>query len=300
MEHFSVCISAYNEEESLPHLLEWLIRNNSENLDEIIVYSDGSTDKTVEVLKRYKKHMPKLKFLIGKDRKGVCHAISVMTNHIKKDLIVSMSADVLPTHKLDKLIEYFKDPEVGCVCGHYIITNPKKGIINLLTHRIFDAKTQIDIRANERGNFISTNGFTMAWKKTILPKIDFNGYAWDVYVGWTIRQKGYKVVHAREFGVRSFGPQTIRDYINQRKRTIKSKIHLADEIGTSKYLLCELPLNEYVFYILKAQSFGVRSTLSLIFGVVVEILLRVYYLTTGHTDSSIWTPLESTKGNVVD
>jgi dolichol-phosphate mannosyltransferase len=94
-----VVLPAYNEEHALPHLLDSLIENLSEEQKDysIIVVNDGSSDRTGEVADSYAKRHPILvlhndsnKGLAETVRRGLMEAVSRAG---PKDIIVTMDAD---------------------------------------------------------------------------------------------------------------------------------------------------------------------------------------------------------------
>ena len=94
-----VVLPAYNEEQALPHLLDSLLDNLSEERKEysIIVVNDGSRDRTGEVVDSYAKRHPILalhndsnKGLAETMRRGLMEAVSKAGPN---DIIVTMDAD---------------------------------------------------------------------------------------------------------------------------------------------------------------------------------------------------------------
>ena len=53
MKTFGVIISCFNAEENLERAIKALIQNQF--LDQIIIYDDGSTDKTKDIISNYKR-----------------------------------------------------------------------------------------------------------------------------------------------------------------------------------------------------------------------------------------------------
>ena len=66
----TIGIPAYNEEANIGHLLKSLIKQKEEDfkIDKIIVSSDGSTDRTIEIVKSFKDS--RIKLLDNKKRRG--------------------------------------------------------------------------------------------------------------------------------------------------------------------------------------------------------------------------------------
>jgi len=54
--NFSICIPTLNEEKYLPLLLNCLLNQDYKNF-EVIISDGGSTDKTIEVAKKYQNYL---------------------------------------------------------------------------------------------------------------------------------------------------------------------------------------------------------------------------------------------------
>lgn len=116
----SIFIPAYNEEP----VIEKKIRNTLE-LDypkdkiEIVVASDGSHDKTVEIAKLYS---DKIQIMAYAVREGKTGLINKTIPKLKGEIIIFSDASaMLAVNALKELIAPFKDPEIGSVSGFYIL-----------------------------------------------------------------------------------------------------------------------------------------------------------------------------------
>ena len=112
-----VCIPSYNEVPTIGLLL-WRIRNVFQEYSreyEIVVYDDGSTDDTADVLKPYHKVIP-LTVLGGKAHVGYAAALDALartvsqrTRYPRRDAMITMQGDFtdVPEH-LPELIRRFE------------------------------------------------------------------------------------------------------------------------------------------------------------------------------------------------
>lgn len=113
----SLIIAAYNEEQGIAQKIE-----NSLTLDyppeflEIIVTSDGSTDRTNEIVQSYAERGVKfLRF----SRRGKIFALRDAVARANGEILVFSDANTeYHPQALRKLAENFADPEVGGVCGN--------------------------------------------------------------------------------------------------------------------------------------------------------------------------------------
>ncbi len=116
----SLLIPAYNEE----RVIEKKIRNvlsmdyPNDKID-IVVASDGSTDRTVEIAKLYSN---KIKIYAYEEREGKTGLLNKTVPKLTGDIIVfSDTSAMLETNALKKLIAPFKDPSIGSVSGLYLL-----------------------------------------------------------------------------------------------------------------------------------------------------------------------------------
>jgi len=113
--YVTTIITAYNEEEKIQEKLE-----NTLSLEyprdklQIIVASDGSTDRTNEIVRDYRKHGVELLEII--ERKGKENAQKEAVKQAKGDVIVFTDvATMLNPEGLKQIVSNFADPSIGCV-----------------------------------------------------------------------------------------------------------------------------------------------------------------------------------------
>ncbi len=118
-EIFSIVIPAHNEEKFISRCLQSVsILNDSDQIKEVIVVNNASTDQTGDMVKR---DFPRVK-LINEPRKGLTIAYNRGAKAAKGDILVFIDADsILPPNHLSKIIKALEqDPNIIAVSGPYV------------------------------------------------------------------------------------------------------------------------------------------------------------------------------------
>lgn len=108
----SAVVPVYNEEESLESFYKVLIPNLSK-LDkecEVIFVDDGSTDKSLEILKKFEKENENVRILSFRKNRGKAEVLTSGFKACKGDLVVTLDADLQDRpEEIGKLIEKQKE-----------------------------------------------------------------------------------------------------------------------------------------------------------------------------------------------
>ncbi len=117
MPSVSIVIPAFNEEKYIGRLLASLYKLPQENILEIIVVDNKSTDKTREVVLGFMKTQPLLR-LVEESKKGVMWARNRCVEEARGEVIAFLDADTYVGEKwLSKINDCFESGEVVCLSG---------------------------------------------------------------------------------------------------------------------------------------------------------------------------------------
>src|SRR5258708_17054450 len=134
----SICIPAYNEERNIPHILQALItqKTNQILINKIIVVCSGCTDKTSQIVKRFIKKDKRIKLIEQTERSGKAAAINAFTQKANDHIIVIESADTIPDQKtIENLCMPFVEKyEVGMTGGAPIPINDRNTFLGYIIH----------------------------------------------------------------------------------------------------------------------------------------------------------------------
>src|SRR3989344_650211 len=185
--NFSVGICAYNEERNIGYLLENILTHKTKHyLDEVIIVSSGSIDKTNEIVNNWVQKNKRIRLIIEPERKGKYSAVNLILANNQSEILVMTDADCLLRDKaIDYLLPDFDKPKVGAVCGKTIPLNQKDtfwGYIADFRFRLFDHAAW---EGTKKENFCHLSGYLYAIKKGLVDKIPAIIQD-DLYIGHTI------------------------------------------------------------------------------------------------------------------
>ncbi|MDQ3333156.1 MAG: glycosyltransferase family 2 protein [Planctomycetota bacterium] len=123
----SVLIAAHNEEQFIVEK----VRNTVASLYpqdrvQIVVASDGSSDRTVEMIQGV--GYPQVRLFDYADRRGKASLLNATIPELTGEIIVLSDANTLfELDAISRLVRWFEDPTVGTVCGRLVLTDPATG-----------------------------------------------------------------------------------------------------------------------------------------------------------------------------
>ena len=191
----SVLIAAYNEEK----VIEEKILNLSQ-LDypadkiEFLIGSDGSSDRTVEIAKRYS-HISNLK-VFDLPRGGKVSALNSLLKKAKGEVLVFSDANTMYDSKaILELIKYFTDNRIGCVSGqlrYKIDASSGQGAKSESTYWKYE--NWVKVLESKIGRLSGANGAIYAVKQGLISQIPKGIINDDFYIASSILQSGYDVI----------------------------------------------------------------------------------------------------------
>jgi glycosyltransferase involved in cell wall biosynthesis len=112
----SIAIPAYNEEKIIGTCLETVLSYATNDVLEILVIDNASTDRTAEIASRY----PKVR-VIREPQKGLVFARQCALKEAKGDFLAFLDADTRITENWCSILhrEFTKNPKLVCMSGPY-------------------------------------------------------------------------------------------------------------------------------------------------------------------------------------
>jgi len=180
----------------------------------ILVYTDASTDGTVEILKSYGQ---RITLVESTERQGKTYGMNLLVTRTNAQLIVFTDAAVrMNTNALTNLIKHFDDPQVGCVCGKIIATVFSDDVRNSTTantsvkYWAFDAF----IRRLESSiaSVIGAHGPLFAIRRDLHESVP-NELFDDFYLSMAILYNGHRIIQAEDvLGFKAVATRSTDEY----------------------------------------------------------------------------------------
>jgi len=266
----SIIIAAYNEESIIEQKIEnTLMLDYPKDKIEIIVFSDASTDKTDEIIKRNAYRGIKLIRIEGRMGKTYCknEALKMAKGEI---IVFSDANSIYELQNIHVLVKHFKNPSVGCVSGELRYINGKSTVI---AESIYWRYEQIVKHLESLiSSLTSANGAIYAVRKALYEPLPSTAID-DLAASLMIRQKGYKVLYESKAVAWEATAKTISAEFHRRVRMVTRATYTLLWIPTFRSLL-----NPFKNFILACQIWSHKilrwlSGLFLIFLFICNIIL---------------------------
>jgi cellulose synthase/poly-beta-1,6-N-acetylglucosamine synthase-like glycosyltransferase len=190
----TILIAAYNEERDI----EKTIKNKLE-LDyskeklEIIVVSDGSTDKTEEIIAGFKDKGVRL--LKQSPRAGKTSALNMAIPVSKGEIIVFSDANsIYDRDAVRKLVANFADPSVGYVTGKMVYTNPDGSMVGDGCTAYMKYENLLREFETRIGSVVGVDGGIDAIRKSLYQPMKADQLP-DFVLPLKVIEQGYRVVY---------------------------------------------------------------------------------------------------------
>jgi glycosyltransferase involved in cell wall biosynthesis len=205
----SIVVPLYNEDESLPHLMEWIERVMLANKYsyEVIMVDDGSTDSSWNVIQNLRAKNEAIKGIKFQRNYGKSAALNEAFKAAQGEVIITMDADMQDSpDEIPALRNMILEENFDIVSGW-----KKKRYDNTFTKNI---PSKLFNAAARRSSGIKLNDFNCglkAYKKKVVKSIEVYGEMHryiPILAKWAgFRKIGEKVVEhrARKYGVTKFG-----------------------------------------------------------------------------------------------
>jgi len=253
----TVGISALNEQNSIVKVINSVLKQKQADfwqLKELLVFSDGSTDKTVELVRSNFKS-PVVLYDFPK-REGKPVRTEQMFQKAKGDLFVMLDADItiLDSHFLTKLLKPLIQDDKAMMVGGFAQPKAPATFLQRAVYSTYEVFYEMKRQIRGGHNMFGMSGRCLAFKSEFSKQIHIPSVICeDDYLYFLCLYKGYKFLHTEQAVVYHKLPKTLKDYLKQSFRCSPEAVVLNYKEMFGELVDRELarPLVPYIKSILK-------------------------------------------------
>jgi biofilm PGA synthesis N-glycosyltransferase PgaC len=263
----SVGITAYNEEANIGQLLDAMLAQNLQTvaIAEIIVVASGCTDRTVPIIQERAARDPRIRLIAQATREGKTSAINQFLQNAVEDICVLESGDTLPrADSIENLVKPFEDPRIGMTGAQKIPVNVPEHVVGYMSHLRLQMEHQLCLEIPRLGELI-------AFRKVFThlpPDVAMD----EAFVEALVIRRGLEVHYAPDAVVYNMGPETLGEFIMQRRRNYAGHLHLTRKYG---YKVSSLDNTRVMRIAIDEMVKAVRLIVTLAWLALVEGLARL-------------------------
>ncbi len=219
----SLLIAAYNEDQVIEEKIK-----NALALDypkeklKIVIGSDGSTDRTNEIIRKYEKEG--VSWYAYSPRRGKVSVLNRTMPEIQTEVTVLSDANTMyDPIAIKKLVRNFADPAVGAVSGDVILQNDY----------IYYGKSEgtyyryerfIQEKETELGSMVGVDGAMYAIRTELFKPPSDNIILDDFVISMNVAKQGYRIVYEPEALAYESGSTTTTDEFKRKVRVIAGAV----------------------------------------------------------------------------
>ncbi|HOD54949.1 MAG TPA: glycosyltransferase [Candidatus Cloacimonadota bacterium] len=219
----SVGVFAYNEEKNIANILTALLHQKLQTVEivEIIVVSSASTDKTDQIVQSFIDKHPIIRLIQEKERNGKSAAINLFISQAISKILVIESADTIPeSDVIEKLVKPFKNKLIGMTGGRPVPENSKSTFIGFAVNLLWSLHHEMAMQSPKLGEMVAF--------RRIFEEIPSDSAVDEASIEALIRENSYQLLYISSAIIHNKGPETIFDFIKQRRRIAAGHLWLKE------------------------------------------------------------------------
>ncbi len=217
----SIIVPSFNEEKTVTATVESLL-----NLDypkdklSLLLIDDGSTDKTLEVMNRFKNH-PQIQIFSKPNEGSKFAALNFGLDKVRTDLVGCLDADsFVASNALKLMVPFFLDKEIMAVTPSIKIHEPKN-ILQYIQKMEYIWGVLFRRMLSSMGAMYVTPGPFSIFRSRVFEEL--GGYKQahhteDMEMALRMQKNGYKIVDSVGAHVFTVAPDKLKDLYKQRVR----------------------------------------------------------------------------------
>ena len=188
----SILISAYNEEAVIERKIQNILQIDypREKL-EVLIGDDGSADRTAEIVERYADRG--ITLVRAPKNAGKAAMLNRLNRIAKNEILVLCDANTMFfPNVIRKLVQPFQDSEIGCACGHLILSDKSGSVLGRGESSYWDLESEIKKFEGILDRLIGGNGALYAIRRELYTELPVKKSVMDdFFIATKVLQKGF-------------------------------------------------------------------------------------------------------------
>lgn len=218
--YISVIVAGYNEAGCISRRVENLLQCDypADRL-EIIIASDGSDDGTAMLAEQAAAGDVRVRVLDFTQRRGKVHVLNEVCPQAQGSVLVLSDANVdFAPDTLRRLVQWFQDDKVACVCGK-LIFRPREGEAHTQSEGFYwKLETWLKQHEGGRGVLLGANGANFALRRDLWTGCPPEIVVEDLYIPLRLLMDGWAVVFEPDAKAFEELPPALSDEFGRRVR----------------------------------------------------------------------------------
>jgi glycosyltransferase involved in cell wall biosynthesis len=226
----SVLVPAHNEAANIGRLLGRLLEQETTvaHIVEIVVVASGCTDDTAAVAREFVRGRPGVHVHVQERREGKVAAINayLKLRNQRADVSVICSADLEPARDaIEKMVCFLGDhPDVGMVGGRPVPDNDASRLVGRMVGLLWELHHRVSLEVPKMGEIV-------AFRAALVEYVSELSVVDEASIEDIVRARGYALGYVPDALVANHGPETLREYFEQRRRIARGHYWLKFAFG---------------------------------------------------------------------
>ena len=216
----SVLVAAYCEEAVIERTLHALLALDYPSY-EIVIVDDGSTDRTIEILRPYAAD-GRIRLLEKRTNEGKAMALNDAVPVLRGEIVTVVDADIQPRpDTLRHLVGHFRHGRVAAVAGNPQVTNTSSLLAKVQATEFASIVSVLRRAQRVWGRILTVSGAICAFRKSAMVDVglfDPEMATEDIALTWKLQRRFYDVRYEPRAVVAMQVPETFKALYAQRKR----------------------------------------------------------------------------------
>ena len=227
----SLLVPAHNEAGNIQNMLRSVLAQKTDRAEvlEVVVVASGCTDGTADLAREIARDRPGIHVHVQERRDGKVAAINEYLLRLRSpraDVVICASADLcLHADVVERIAAVFEaNPRIGMVGARPVPDNDTSTLIGKTVSLLWDMHHQVALVSPKMGELI-------AFRAALVDRVNELSVVDEASVEDIVRSKGFDLAYVPDAVVVNHGPESWREYFDQRRRIARGHHWLAFAFG---------------------------------------------------------------------